>query len=394
MSDTVNVRRNYGTLEKQEQFDGYSKVVIVVDEDNGIEYSAGSDTGRALTLTCPFGTQKMAQDILQKVRGHQYQPYSATDAHLDPAAEIGDGITVGGVHGGLFHKEITHGPLYTANVSAPGGEKINYEYPYKTIQRRKIERNFRDVSATFKVQADMISQEVTERKAQGEEFKAQFQIQSAQIEAKVSKTGGSASSFGWVLDDSSWTIKANDTDILKATKSGLEVYGKITATSGKIGGFTINSNSLSYNNQTWGGTNTAGIYIGPSGIQLGKNFKVDSNGNLTAASGTFTGNVQAKKIQYGGDNGTLDGSALSSHSVYGSQIGYNTISTAYTSGGINTSLGYADFSNGVFNGWNQAAAMWASSLRVGPSGTQFTPQTISFIDGLGNTRSYRVLMSA
>lgn len=394
LSNTINVRRSYGTLTKEEQFDGYSKVVIVVDEDNKIEYSSGSDTGRTLTLTCPFGTQKMADDILGKIRGHQYQPYSATGAHIDPATEIGDGITVGGVYGGVFTKDITHGSMYTADVSAPGGEKINYAYPYKTIQRRKIERNFRDVAATFRVQADLISQEVEERKEQGEQFKAQFQVQANQISAKVSKTGGDSSSFGWELTDSSWELKSNSSTVLKATKSGLEIKGLITATGGKIGGFDIKSNYLSYNGQTWGGTNTTGAYLGTSGLQLGKNFKVDMQGNLNANSGTFAGTVHAGSIDYGGDAGYFSGGGLSGGSVYGSKIAGSTLGTSKFTGGVNTTLGYADFSNGVFNGWNMAAAVWASSLRVGSSGRQFTPQTISFVDGNGNTRSYRVLMEA
>lgn len=364
LPDTINVRRNYATLEKQEQFDGYSKVVIVVDEDNNIQYTAGTDTGRTLTLTCPFGTQQIAQDILGKVMGHQYQPYAATGAHIDPAAEIGDGITVGGVYGGLFTKEVTHGPLYTADVSAPGGEKINYAYPYKTIQRRKIERNFRDVSATFKVQAAMIKAEVTERKEQGEQFKAQFQVQANQISAKVEKTGGSNNSFGWELTDSSWTLKSNGGTVLKASKDGLEVKGKITATSGKIGGFDIQSNYLSYNGQTWGGTNTWGAYLGTSGLQLGKNFKVDMSGNLTAASGTFTGSVNAGNIQYGGSAGYLSGSGLSDYSISGGKVAGYTLSTAKFTSGVNTSLGYADYANGVFNGWNTPSRMIVNSLTV------------------------------
>lgn len=386
MSNATNVRRGYVTLDKQETFDGYSKVVIEVDDD--VKYSAGSDLGRTLTLTCPFGTQEMAEDILAKVMGHQYQPFSATAAHLDPAAELGDGITVGLVYGCLCKKNISHGPLYTADISAPGGEKINYQYPWKTLQRRKVERNFRDVSATFKVQAGLISQEVSERKADSEEFRAQFKVQTGLIEAKVSKTGGSASSFGWVLDESSWIIKANSVDILKATKDGLEVYGKITATSGKIGGFDITSNYLTYNNQPWGGTNSTGIYIGPSGIQLGKNFKVDSAGNLSAVSGNFSGTVHAGNIQYGGSSGTLDGAALTSHSVYGSQIGYNTISTSYTNSGINTSLGYADYANNVFSGAVRASYgkfTWVDATGFTFNGSDVRWVTITDASGINYT---------
>ncbi|MBQ8797235.1 MAG: hypothetical protein IJZ56_03455 [Oscillospiraceae bacterium] len=373
MSSVVNVGRQVGSFRSAPQFDGYTKVIIIVSDD--VEYSAGTDTGRTLTVTNPWGTQAMADNLLSKIKGFQYQPYTAKNAILDPAAELGDGINANFVYGGIYSMETKFGRTLRATVSAPSDEEIDHEYPYVSKQERKVTRRLYQLSSELRVQAGLISAEVSERKTETEQLFAQLSLQSNQIAAKVSKSGGDSSSFGWVLDDSSWTIKANSTDILKATKNGLEIYGKITATSGKIGGFDIASNSLTYNNQTWGGTNTTGIYIGPSGIQLGKNFKVDASGNLTAASGTFTGNVRAGSIQYGGDNGTLHASALTGHSITGSQIGYNTISTAYTSGGINTSLGYADFANGVFNGWNQASQMTCSVLNVTSKDFKFAGRT-------------------
>ena len=108
-----------------------------------------------------------------------------------------------------------------------------------------------------------------------------------------------------------------------------------------------------------------GLTLGINGIQCGSEangVQITPTGNLYAENGYFRGSVSAGRIDYGGDDGYLDGSGLASHSVYGSEIGYNTISTAYTSGGINTSLGYADFANGVFNGWNTASYVDASVL--------------------------------
>lgn len=379
LSDTTNLRRSVSSLEKQDAFDGYTKVVISVSDD--VEYSAGTDTGRTMTLVCPWGTQAMAEKLLSRVRGFRYQPFAASGAHLDPSVELGDGVTVGKVYSGVFTKDVSHGPLYTADVSAPGGEKINYQYEYKSPQERKVERQNKEIRASLSVQADRITQEVTERQAQAEEFRATFEVQSQQIAAKVSQTGGSSKSFAWELVADHSSFISNGTEVFRVDSSGAQVTGVIRATSGKIGGFDIQSNYLSYNGQTWGGTNTTGAYIGINGIQLGKNFKVDMQGNLAAASGTFTGNIYAGNIQYGDSAGYLSGSGLASHSVYGSQIGYNTISTAYTSGGINTSLGYADYANGVFNGWNTASSIYANSV---------TAQSSLYIPYSGRTRKVDV----
>lgn len=370
MSDVINVRKSLSSLEKQDTFNGYSKVVVVVSDE--MEYSAGTDSGRTLTLDCPWGTQKMAEDILSRIQGFQYQPYTADGAHIDPAAEIGDGFAAGNLYSGIYSKNVSHGALYTANVSAPGGEKINYKYEYKTPTQRKIERHYSEMKSTFKVQADQISAEVSARIEQGNELTSRLDIQSDQISARVTKTGGSSSSFGWELLDDSWTVKANNTTVFQITKSGAEVRGKITALSGKIGGFDIQSDYLSYNNQVWNGTNSRGIYIGVNGIQCGSKasgVQITPNGKLYAEDGYFRGNVSAGQIQYGYNsdgeyNGYFNGSGLESHSVHGSEIGYSTISTAYVSGGINTSLAYADFSNDVFNGDDTATWVLTDFLQI------------------------------
>lgn len=350
---SIYVGKNLRKFESSHQFLGYTKVVLQVSDE--IEYVAGTDTGRTLTLVNPWGTQERAEDILSQVKGFAYQPYTASGAIVDAAAELGDAVSVNGVYSGVYGLTRRYGGIQYADLSAPSDEEIDHEYPYKSPQDRRVTRQFREVRASLSIQADRITAEAEERKSSVETLSGALNIQSAKIDAKVSKTGGSPSSFGWELTDSYWALKSNNTEVLRATKDGLEINGIIRALpGGTIGGFEITRDSLSCNNHTWGGTNSTGVYIGPNGIQLGRNFRVDSAGNLTAASGTFTGYVKAGRIQYGDDDGYFPGSGLQSHSVYGSQIGYNTISTAHTSGGINTSLGYADFANGVFGGWNKA----------------------------------------
>ena len=388
MSDIVNVRKFVSSLKKQEEFDGYSGVTIVVSDE--MEYSAGSDTGRTLTLECPWGSQKMANDILAKIRGWQYQPYTASDAHLNPAAEIGDGVSVGSVYSGIYQKDVSHGPLYTANLSAPGGEKINYKYEYKSPTTRKIERQYKETKASLTVLADQIMAEVTARQSDTETLSAALAVQANEISAKVSRTGGNGASFGWSLTADGWRLTSNGGTVLQADKNGLKVTGEIKATSGVIGGFTIKDGYLSTNNQTWGGTNSSGIYIGPSGIQLGKNFKVDSGGNLYAYSGTFDGTIYAGNIQYGGNAGYFDGSGLVSYSVGGGQIGTDAIVNRHiTSGSVypstcnSTINGYfADviYANKVFAG-NAVIDKLASNIVNALKGLNFQGKSLFLSDG-------------
>lgn len=373
----------------------YSKVVINVDDD--ISYEAGTETGSTLTVSIPFGTQKMADEMLERVKGKFYHPYNAETAIIDPAVEIGDAVEVNGVYGGVYKMSKNFDSLYSADISAPAKSEIGNEYPYYSSETREIVRQRKEARASVKILTDEIALEVSEREKQGKELTAELKVHSEQISARVTKTGGSSSSFGWDLDAESWTLKSGGSDVFKATKDGVEVKGIIRATGGEIGGFSIQRNYLSYNGQTWNGTNTTGIYIGQSGIQCGSEangVQITPTGKLYAESGYFRGTVNAGSIDYGGSAGYLNGAGLASHSVYGSEIGYNTISTAYTSGGINTSLGYADFSNGVFNGWNKPAIINCYSVRpdnIVLAGYPVGRTTIRYLDSDGNVQTQRVL---
>ena len=393
MSNRTYLGRSMKRFTSAPQFDGFSKVIITVNDE--IEYSAGTDTGRALRITNPWGTPQMARDILNDIQGFQYQPYTAESALIDPAAELGDGITANNVYGGIYTQKIRFGPLLTATVSAPEDEELNHEYPYKSKPNKEITREAKLLRAEMRIQADRITLEVNERKSAVEKLTAQLQVQAGLIEAKVSKTGGDAASFGWEMTNTYMLWKANGSKIFNLDKNGAEVYGKIVAKSGKIGGFDILSNYLSYNNQTWGGTNSTGIYAGPQGIQCGSaksGIQLTNNGYLYAEHGEFRGSVRAKKIEYGGDNGYFDGGGIDEHTLSGSRLKYNTVGSSYVSSGINAGVAGGNWATDVFNGDDRADYIKTSVLIVGS--TQFTKQTMTFVDYYGNTRSITALMVA
>lgn len=395
MSNRTYLGRSMQRFTSAPQFDGFSKVTIVVNDE--IEYSAGTDTGRTMRITNPWGTPQMARDILNDIRGFQYQPYTAENALIDPAAELGDGVTANNVYGGLYTQKIRFGPLLTATVSAPEDEELNHEYPYKSKPNKEITREAKLLRAEMRIQADRITLEVNERKTAVEQLTAQLQVQAGLIEAKVSKTGGDASSFAWEMTNTFMLWKANGTKIFNLDKNGAEVYGKIVARSGKIGGFDILSNYLSYNDQTWGGTNSTGIYAGPQGIQCGSaqsGIQLTNNGYLYAERGEFRGSVRAKKIEYGGDDGYFDGGGISGGSIYGNRLVGGTITTTYTSSGINGSLAAADYSADVFDGKETVYSMYTNTLHTKYlylNGSNINLKSKSFTDGSGNTVTIKYL---
>lgn len=393
MSEEIKVGRKIRNFDSEPAFAPYSKIILVVSDD--LEYVSGDDSGRAMTVECPWGTQQIANNILTGLRGLAYQPFKATGAYATPAAELGDAVEVNGLYSRIYSQEISFDVEYVSDISAPGEEEIDHEYPYTPKQERRINRKVSNVSADLRVQADLISAEVAQRESDVSELVGRIDIQAGEVSAKVSKTGGDSSTFGWTLTDSEWTIKANGSDVLKATKSGLEVKGKVTALSGTIGGFDIGTDCISYNGMQWESEDNpeSGVYIGPLGIRLGNKFHVDNMGNLVASSGQFVGTVTAGQILYGtgsnGENyGTLSGAALTYATVPASKLMANTITTTYTSDGINTSLAYADYSNDAFNGYEivkQLAADQLSTDQLLVGGVEFYSTTIT--DGNGALRN-------
>ena len=160
MSDNiVRVGRNGRSLKTSPEFDGYTKGVISTDTD--FAYIAGTEEGRTLTLETPWATETMAKNLLSSIRGFQYQPYASTDASLDPAAEIGDGVSIGDVYSGIYRKKITFGRHYRADLSAPDDEEINHEFQYVPKQDRKYIRQLASLTAELKVQSNKISATVS-----------------------------------------------------------------------------------------------------------------------------------------------------------------------------------------------------------------------------------------
>ena len=146
---------------------------------------------------------------------------------------------------------------------------------------------------------------------------------SATVSHKVDESlGDASSSFGWSLTSSGFHIYSNATEVVTITSSGLEVSGKITSTTGQIGGFTINESNLHTGSKTSYSSTTTGVYIGTNGIGLGAGtFYVTSSGSIKATSGTIGGFTLTANYIYGGtigsDNSVMIGKNYSTSKAIG-----------------------------------------------------------------------------
>lgn len=336
MSETigVNILKRAREMEVSPQFDGYAGVRIFVgtdDDGNAIVVESGNTDGRTLEIKNPLGTQEMADNILADIQGYQYQPLSATGALLNPAAEMGDGVTVNGVYSGVFVRATQFGRLMASDIAAPTDEEIEHEFAIETASDRQYTRFVQQTKAMLKITNQAITAEAEARTAADATINATLSIQATQIAARVTKTGGSQSSFGWVLNDTSHTWYSGNQMVMRVNSSGLEVKGKVTATSGLIGGFTIGSNSIYSNGMSsMSSTQTTGVHVGTDGIKLGQNFKVWTNGNVEANNMTLTGtlnvggsNITASALRQGAQEGYNWGSGGGGYGGYSSKAAYS-----------------------------------------------------------------------
>ena len=355
LSENVYIGQNAAGYTTTPELRPYTKVRINIDDETCYEAGSGDNV---LELECPWGTQQMANDILESIKGFVYRPYDTEWAILDPTAELGDGVTINGMFSGLYSIETNFTTMMAARIAAPQENDVDHEYPYKPQNDRKTKRQFAETRASLRVNAASIAAEVTAREASENEMRAALELHAEEIAARVTKSGGDSSSFGWSLTADGFILESSGQTVFKATKSGIDITGKITATSGFIGskdrGFTITENAI-YNqlSELYGTVN--GVYIGTDGIALGGGkFRVDSNGQLYATDGTFTGNVYASQILVGGEAGYVEGD----------QIGSGTISTANTDGYLNGGIANGYFSGDVFSGAATADYLSAYSIKA------------------------------
>ena len=213
MSDSVYVGMNVGGLETAPAFEPISKIVLYVDDENA--YEAGDDTGRTMEITCPYGTQEMANNLLNQLGGYTYQPAQATDALMDPAAELGDAVTIGGVYTVLASVSTAWDRLMTADIGAPGQAEIDSEYPY--ISRQTSQNNYQ--LATLRSLITKTSEDITLR-VDG--------LENQYTELKVTVDGVTVSGEGGVTLIKGSSIQTSTLAANSISASAVNLTGSIT----------------------------------------------------------------------------------------------------------------------------------------------------------------------
>lgn len=342
MSDKVYLGQNVSDLDYDEKVSRISRVNLAVDSDH--IYTSGDDTGRTLEASCPWGSQAMADSILSKVSGIDYQPYEASDVLLDQAAEIGDGITLGGVYSVLAQSSISLDKQCAANISAPYNDEIDDEYPYKTPEQRKSERQLAYARSLITKTAEEIRLEVS-NELDGLSSSISVQLQSITstvqgIDGRVTtveQTASGLTSTVQGLNGQISTLKQTDSSLqsqitgingnistLQQTDSSLQ--SQITSANGSISTLDqkIDSISLSVSNGAYSSTislTVDGVTVASKKIQFTGDiiFASDLTDGQTTISGDniLTGTIETARIKLSGKMKVYD-----DYDNIGGYIGY------------------------------------------------------------------------
>lgn len=241
MSDKLFVGLGVTSVEDNGTLPPISRVTLMVDNNNAI--TAGDDTGREIVADCPFATQEMVNALLANLRGYQYHAYTASDAGIDPAVELGDAVTVDNIYSVVTRIE-DDGTGYPS-ISAPGEAELEDEYPSVGPVTQTFNRQISETrSLISKTSEEILLQVENELKGLSSSFSVQLQ----QIQSQVTGLDGQVSSITQKVDNITLSVTNGSTsssislsvDGVVVSSQNIQMNGLVTFTGLANGTTTIN----------------------------------------------------------------------------------------------------------------------------------------------------------
>lgn len=322
-----------------------SRVILTVDGETS--YSSGDESGKTIEKTCPWGSQAMADRILASVKGVRYRPFTGTDGMLDLAAEVGDGITAGGVYSVLAQTDITFDRLCAADVSAPGANEATSEYLYKSQARRQSERELARIRSSITKTAERITLQV-ENAVEG--LSGRLELTSKSLTAEIKDTReGLTSRIEQTA--SSLTTQINN------TQSGLNSKIEQTASSiqTQVNGLNNAYSSLSQSVNSI----SLGVYNGDSSSTI---TLYRDNVAIASQNISFRGMVTFDDLN-GNHGTTIDGGAINTNTLQLNSLYGNYIYLRDARGNIG-----AEFNIGAASSAADRCEMWARAIMLATNG--------------------------
>ena len=281
MSDKHYVGLDVTGFEDHGELKPVSRVTLMLDDEKAL--TAGDDTGYEVLASCPHGTQEMVDALLTKLRGKVYRMYTADEAGLDPAAELGDGVTVGGLYS-MISRLSDDGEGYPS-ISAPGEEELEDEYPSGGPMTREFNRQLAATRSSITKTAEEIRQEIS-GKIGTDDAKTLIRQSIEDIELSVSSTSGGTTTFQLTAGGASLSTQTLDLKVKAVNISGTLKANQIDATNLRVNAANIDG-TLTIGKLPSNVATTGDIPTNVSDLHNDKGYQTE-RGVTTIIDGTVT----------------------------------------------------------------------------------------------------------
>lgn len=305
MNGKVFVGKKALSLTEYKKSDPITGVILWVDDNNC--YQAGNDTGTVIENDCPYGTQEMANALLQQLSGYEYQGIEANGAVVTPIAELGDGLTINGIYTQIAYQNIRFSTGEVMDVAAPGKNETLHEYQTEGETSKWFSHQIAQTRSEIAKTSEEIMLSV-ENEIQG--LSASIDLKLDSITSQITGINGQVSS-------------------ITQTVSGIQT--QITGLNNQVSSIDqkVDSISLDVSN----GTSSSRILLTVDGVQVSSAtvrftgdivFENDlADGNTTVSGDCITtGEISARYIKLGGQMEVYE--SLRSSADVGGYIGYMT----------------------------------------------------------------------
>lgn len=243
MNGSVYVGQKALSLTEYEKTAPISGVILWVDDENC--YEAGDETGTVIEQDCPYATQEMANNLLATLQGYSYQGLEANGAKVSPVAELGDGLTIGGLYTQLAYQNIRFSTGEVMDVSAPGSNETLHEYKTEGETTKQFNHQIAETRSIISKTSEEILLQV-ENELEG--LSSSFSVQLDNITGRVNGLDGEFAELSLTLDGLTVTDSTGKTVINGSMIQTSNLYVNAANVSG-----TLQANQINLTGAiTWG----------------------------------------------------------------------------------------------------------------------------------------------
>lgn len=230
MNGKVFVGKKALSLTEYKKSDPITGVILWVDDNNC--YQAGNDTGTVIENDCPYGTQEMANALLQKLSGYEYQGIEANGAVVTPIAELGDGLTINGIYTQLAYQNIRFSTGEVMDVAAPGKNETLHEYQTEGETSKWFSHQIAQTRSEITKTSEEIMLSVENEL---ENLSASITVQLQSITSQITGLNGQVSTISQKVDNITLSVSnGTESSYITLTVGGVQVGGGTVQFTGNI----------------------------------------------------------------------------------------------------------------------------------------------------------------